>query len=106
VTHRAARRPGPHPGPTELLLRPAAELAAAFRGADRAFPVSNATNYDSGPLGGYVRCGNATLPHGLPVTICGWADHGSLGMAMFGDRGSGDSVGLFRQIRAEVLTRG
>jgi hypothetical protein len=51
-----------------------------------------------------MKCGNSSADPGAPV-VCGWADHGSIAVAMLPGRELGDSARLFRQIRDGVQTR-
>jgi hypothetical protein len=66
--------------------------------------VTDATDYPPGPLGGHVRCG-ANNENGVVFTVCGWADHGTLGIGMFHNRPIEESALLFLRIRQEVVTR-
>jgi hypothetical protein len=92
-------------GGTTLLRNPGGELEAAFEGArDTGVALSEAVDVDPGPLGGVARCGVADL-EGLSVTMCGWADHGSLVVGIFFERPVDESARLLRDIRAEILTR-
>ena len=53
---------------------------------------------DAGELGGVMKCGTSVSQDG-DITVCGWADHGSVALAMFPGRTVDESAGLFRQIR-------
>jgi hypothetical protein len=68
------------------------------------FTARDVQQIQPGMLGGYVRCG-ATTYTGKPAAACVWADHGSVGMAVFLNRPVADSATSFRQIREAVLTR-
>jgi hypothetical protein len=47
-----------------------------------------------------------TDKHGELVTACGWTDHGSVGVGLFGGgRPMDDCAAKFREIRDAVLTR-
>jgi hypothetical protein len=39
------------------------------------------------------------------MTVCGWADHGSLAVAMFPGRGIDESAGLLRKMRDAMQRR-
>jgi hypothetical protein len=56
-------------------------------------------------MGGHMKCGIQETET-QRLTICGWADGGSLGLGIFLDRPMSESESLFRQIRSEVLKRG
>lgn len=93
-------------GGTTFLLRPGAELDSQLK----AFEESNGStikdlrDVDAGELGGVMRCGTGTVIS-VPLTLCAWADHGSLVMAGFYNRALDESAALLRQIRSEILKR-
>jgi hypothetical protein len=89
-------------GATGRITDPEGELDDVFSGE---MAVSGAEDVDPGPLGGEMRCGT-TASNGQALTVCGWADGGSLVLGIFINRSSTDSAELFRQIRAEILKRG
>jgi hypothetical protein len=92
-------------GGTKLLLRPNSELDSAFDGYnDEGGSVKNVTEVDPGDLGGKARCGTADQ-EGTAVSLCAWADHGSLVMGVFLNRSITESAALLRQIRSEILKR-
>lgn len=92
-------------GGTAPLRRPADELGAAFRCANEGgLPSSQRAPVDPGPMGGSAMCGEGST-EGILVSVCGWADYGSLVLAVFFNRSVEDSAALLRDIRAEVLTR-
>lgn len=51
-----------------------------------------------------MKCGTSSSPEG-DLAVCGWADHGSVAMAMFPGRTADDSAALLRDIRGTVQTR-
>jgi hypothetical protein len=59
---------------------------------------------DAGPLGGDAKCGAGESSSG-PLTVCGWADHGSTAVVIFFNRDVESSTALFGRIHNEVLTR-
>jgi hypothetical protein len=90
-------------GATGRIANPKGELDEAFSGDD--LVVTGVQTVDAGPLGGEMKCGN-TASNGQALTVCGWADGGSLMMGIFLNRSLTDSATLFRQIRGEILKRG
>jgi hypothetical protein len=66
--------------------------------------VTGLHEVDAGELGGTMKCGSTTAD-GSDMTVCGWADHGSLALAMFPNRPEADSAALLREIRAAAQTR-
>ncbi|MEE6263626.1 hypothetical protein [Plantactinospora sonchi] len=66
--------------------------------------VNGVRDVDAGQLGGVMKCGTSR-GEGGDFAICGWADHGSVVMAMFPGRTVDESAGLLRDIRAAVQRR-
>ncbi|MEU8244602.1 hypothetical protein AB0C07_40635 [Actinoplanes missouriensis] len=92
-------------GGTKLLWSPDKELDNAFTLlGDEESPVTGLTDVDAGDLGGTMKCGTTTSD-GTTLAVCGWADHGSLAVAMFLDRTESDAATLMRQIRTATQTR-
>lgn len=92
-------------GGTALIWTPENDLDAAFDlVADDQSAVNGLHEVDAGELGGTMKCGSTTAD-GSDMTVCGWADHGSLALAMFPNRPEGDSAALLREIRAAAQTR-
>jgi hypothetical protein len=89
-------------GATGRITDPEGELDDAFSSE---LTVSGAQDVDPGSLGGLMRCGN-TVSSGQALSVCGWADGGSLVLGIFVNRSVTDSATLFRQIRGEILKRG
>lgn len=92
-------------GGTKLFLRLDSELDSAFEGVnDENGSVKSVTEVDPGEQGGKARCGAANQ-QGIALSICAWADHGSLVMGIFINRPVNESAALLRQIRSEILKR-
>jgi hypothetical protein len=89
-------------GATGRITDPEGELEDAFTGELAATGVEDV---DAGPLGGTMRCGT-TASGGQALTVCGWADGGSLMLGIFINRSQPDSATLFREIRGTILKRG
>ncbi|MDG4796094.1 hypothetical protein [Micromonospora sp. WMMD1082] len=93
-------------GGTTLLWQPERDLDSLFGlMADETETVTGLRDVSPGRLGGVMKCGS-TSGEGGDFAVCGWADHGSVVMAMFPFRSVDDSAGLLRQIRDAVQTRG
>lgn len=89
-------------GGTALLRDPAARLDDAFRDAAAGgFPVADPQPVDPGPPGGVARCAVGES-EGLGMTVCGWADHGSLVMLVFLSPDLTESAALLRDFRAAL----
>lgn len=92
-------------GATLFILDPAGVLEAEIKRAND--EVAAITRYDSGAMGGEIRCGEGRDDRREPVVICAWIDHGSIALGIFyGGRTQAESAQLFTAIRAEVLRRG
>jgi hypothetical protein len=86
-------------GGTALIWSPGDELKTAFGlVSDDQGSVVNVHDVPAGKLGGTMRCGTTQTPDGV-MPVCGWADHGSLALAMFPKRSEAESATLLRQIR-------
>ena len=92
-------------GGTTLLWTPEDDLDTAFDlFKDAAGAVTGLADVPAGALGGTMKCGTAASPEG-DIAVCGWADHGSLALAMFPNRTAAESAPLLRDIREAVQTR-
>ncbi|MEV4758000.1 hypothetical protein AB0J86_23185 [Micromonospora sp. NPDC049559] len=92
-------------GGTTLLWQPERDLDSLFDlVADDTGKVTDLHEVEAGELGGTMKCGTTATDEGA-LSVCGWADHGSVALAMFPGRTVDDSAALFRQIRATVQTR-
>lgn len=92
-------------GGTGLIWTPDRDLRTAFDLVkDNAGAVSDLRDVPSGDLGGSMKCGTAEDPTGA-MTVCGWADHGSLALALFPNRSAAEAAPLLRDIREAAQTR-
>ncbi|MFF5292970.1 hypothetical protein [Paractinoplanes globisporus] len=92
-------------GGTKLFWAPENELDTAFDlVADNEGAVVGLHEVDAGKLGGTMKCGSTKTDAG-DLTVCGWADHGSVALAMFNNRSETEAAGLLRQIRDATETR-
>ncbi|MEU4245318.1 hypothetical protein [Actinoplanes sp. NPDC026619] len=92
-------------GGTTLFWTPEDDLETAFNLiADNQGAVTGIHDVPAGDLGGAMKCGTTKSDTGeLPV--CGWADHGSLALAMFPNRTAAEAAPLFQQIRKASESR-
>ena len=92
-------------GGTALIWTPENDLDAAFGLiADSQGAVTGLHDVPAGRLGGTMKCGTTKSDDG-ELAVCGWADHGSLALAMFPGRSQDDSAVLLRGIREAVQAR-
>jgi hypothetical protein len=92
-------------GGTGLFLSPGKQLDAAFGLiTDQTGGVTGVRTVPPGPLGGIMKCGTTPTDDGT-MPVCGWADHGSLAVALFPGRGVDDSAELMRRLRGDMQHR-
>jgi hypothetical protein len=92
-------------GGTALIWSPDDDLERAFTLiADDQGAVTGTHDIPAGKYGGTMRCGTTQTADG-PMPVCGWADHGSLAVALFPNRGEDESATLLRQLRDAAQRR-
>jgi hypothetical protein len=92
-------------GGTTLIWTPEDDLDTAFDlVSDDERSVVGLHKVSPGKLGGTMKCGKTEGSDG-DMVVCGWADHGSLALAMFPDRSEAESAKLLVQIRDTAQTR-
>jgi hypothetical protein len=92
-------------GGTTLIWTPESDLDTAFNLiSDNQGAVTDLHDVSAGHLGGTMKCGT-TKSDSADLTVCGWADHGSLALAMFTNRTPADSATLLRQLRDAAESR-
>ena len=90
-------------GATKLILDPGKELDNAINATARR--TVRTTAYPQ--LGEHLKCGKTEDDKKQPITICGWADHGSLGVGIFYGPWQMDTCARsLRDIRDAVVRRG
>ncbi|MET8234716.1 hypothetical protein ABZS77_28970 [Micromonospora sp. NPDC005298] len=93
-------------GGTTLLWQPERDLDSLFGlMSDETGAVTGLRDMPAGDLGGVLKCGN-TSGEGGDFAVCGWADHGSVVMAMFPGRSVADAGTLMRDLRDGMQARG
>jgi hypothetical protein len=92
-------------GGTTLIWTPENDLDTAFGLIDDdQGAVENLHSVPAGHLGGTMKCGTTKTDDGT-MAVCGWADHGSLALAMFPNRTDNDAAKLLVEIRDKTQTR-
>jgi hypothetical protein len=92
-------------GGTALIWTPESDLDSSFDLLkDDTGAVVGLHTVPPGPMGGVMKCGDATSSDGA-MAVCGWADHGSLALAMFPNRTVADSAPLMGRIRDGIQKR-
>lgn len=93
-------------GGTTLIWTPGSDLDTLFDVlADDTGAVAGIHEVDAGELGGVMKCGESVAPEGN-TTVCGWADHGSVVLAVFPGRTQDEGAKLLLEIRDAIQTRG
>ncbi|GLZ00854.1 hypothetical protein [Actinoplanes sp. NBRC 103695] len=86
-------------GGTSLIWSPDTELESAFDLiADDQGSVTDVHDVEAGDLGGTMKCGATATAEG-DMSVCGWADHGSLTVGLFPGRPEDESAILLRTFR-------
>jgi hypothetical protein len=92
-------------GGTGLLFSPAKDLDEVLRLlGEPADGAAGMREVEPGELGGVMKCGRVNAPDET-MSACGWADHGSVAVAMFPDREVADAASLMRDLRAATQKR-
>ncbi|BCB79411.1 hypothetical protein GCM10022251_22000 [Phytohabitans flavus] len=92
-------------GGTTLIWTPERDLDTLFELlSDDTGAVNNLHEVDAGDLGGVMKCGESVAPEGN-TTVCGWADHGSVVLALLPGRTQDEGGALLREIRGTIQTR-
>jgi len=92
-------------GGTALLFTPGSDLDAALElVGDQGKPPEDLREMPAGELGGVLKCGVVDVP-GEPMAACGWADHGSVALALFPGRSPTEAGSLMVEIREATQTR-
>ncbi|HET6482775.1 MAG TPA: hypothetical protein VFG35_22455 [Actinoplanes sp.] len=86
-------------GGTGLIWTPAKDLDTAMDLiSDNEGSVTDLHEVDPGPLSGTMKCGVTKASDG-DLTVCGWADHGSLALALFNNRPPAEAAPLMLEMR-------
>jgi hypothetical protein len=92
-------------GGTTTIWQPEQDLDRLFKlVADDSGEITGLRALPAGELDGVLKCGS-TAAQADKLTVCGWADHGSVAMAMFPGREVDEAAALLREIRTGVQTR-
>jgi hypothetical protein len=93
-------------GGTTLLWDPERELdtVLSFISESSEDRLKELAAVDPGPLAGVMKCGTTQMDD-APMAICGWADHGSIAVALFPGRSTSDAANLMRALRSAAEKR-
>jgi hypothetical protein len=92
-------------GASALVTDPAKELDVAITDLGEGdLKITNVASVEPGPLGGVAKCGDVNA-EGVPLGVCVWADHGSVGVIALYFKTGAQAQAEFVQIRGEVEKR-
>lgn len=94
-------------GGTGLSLSPSSKLDEALDLlSDSTGGVADRHEVPAGDLGGVMTCGTvAATADGPAMAVCGWADYGSVAIALFPQRPVAESADLLRRFRTAIQHR-
>ncbi|MEH1101049.1 hypothetical protein [Micromonospora sp. CPCC 205561] len=84
-----------------FVLNPAGELDDAVKGMSKDLSVKRMTTIAPGPQGGEAKCGDGESA-GVPLGVCAWADHGSVGIIVMFFSSAAASAAEFVAIRGQI----
>jgi hypothetical protein len=91
-------------GATRFITDPGRDLEASIRKLPAAMQVGDVRDIDPGPFGGEQRCAAARFD-GRSATVCGWADHGVIALAVFPGKSLEQAGTLTHTIRGSIVRR-
>jgi hypothetical protein len=90
---------------TARVWKPENSLSTAFKAiSDDSGAVRDIRDVDAGKLGGVMRCG-VTVDKEGEIAVCGWADNGSVAVALFPARPVADAAKAMLQLRDAIEHR-
>lgn len=91
-------------GTTRLVADPKKAIDASMTRLTDELQLTDVHKVDAGPLGGQERCGTGRLD-GRSISMCAWADHGSMGVGLFAGRSIEASSPMLQEIRGSIIQR-
>ena len=91
-------------GVTRFIASPGSSIDDAFTAIGPSLAISDQHPVDAGATGAQARCGSGRVD-GQRVIACGWADHGSLVVALFTNRSEAESAAMTRTMRKTLIKR-
>jgi hypothetical protein len=92
-------------GTTGFRWNPQQDLDTEMARLTSKYALNGITSIETGVRGEYQRCGVGQAGR-TDVVVCAWADHGSLGTAVFTRLSVQDSADLLARLRTEIISRG
>jgi hypothetical protein len=91
-------------GNTGFRFNPEQDADAEMTRLTPEYALSGIVPIETGTRGEYQRCGTGQAGK-TNVVVCTWADHGSLGTALFTRLSVEDSAQLLARLRTEIISR-
>jgi hypothetical protein len=91
-------------GTTGFRWAPESDLKAEIDHLTAKYQLTDVRDVEPGSLGGHQRCGFG-FADGDDLVLCGWADHGSLGIATFSAGSLEKDAGMLRELREQIVVR-
>ena len=91
-------------GATRFIVDPERDLDASLRKLTADLQLKDVREVDEGPFGGHQRCGTGRLAE-QAISVCAWADHGSIAVALFTRRTLEESGPMLHNIRGSLIQR-
>ncbi|MFK3984034.1 hypothetical protein ACI2K4_27155 [Micromonospora sp. NPDC050397] len=91
-------------GTTGFRWNPEQDLDAEMARLGDEYALGEIVPIDTGVRGEFQRCAIGET-RGTNVVLCSWADHGSLGTALFTRLSVEDSANLLSRLRSEIITK-
>ncbi|MGW0434266.1 hypothetical protein ACWDV4_17230 [Micromonospora sp. NPDC003197] len=91
-------------GVTGFRFSPDKDLDTEFTRLTSQYGLTNIRTYDTGIRGEHQRCGTGRAD-GTAVVACTWADHGSIGTALFTKLSLDDSAERLPDLRDSIISR-
>ncbi|MFY1636960.1 hypothetical protein ACN27F_27410 [Solwaraspora sp. WMMB335] len=91
-------------GTTGFRITPDTDLDSEIGRITGQYRLTGVTTFETDIRGAYLSCGTGRAD-GTDVVVCTWADHGSLGTALFTRRSVEESAALTYRLRTDVIDR-
>lgn len=91
-------------GTTGFRMSPGSDVTAEMTRISTEYEIGTMTAFDTDTRGSHLQCGTGQT-EGTDVVVCVWADHGSLGTALFTRRSVEESAELTQRLRVDAIDR-
>ncbi|MFV2021639.1 hypothetical protein [Micromonospora sp. LOL_023] len=91
-------------GTTGFRISPGSDLTAEMTRIGTEYELGTMTAFETDTRGSHLQCGTGQS-EGTDMVVCVWADHGSLGTALFTRRSVEESAELTRRLRVDAIDR-